>query len=54
MNPAAIHEYAGHGTFVSGVIRCLAPAADIEVEGFLTKGGAVYESEIAASSSTRR
>ena len=38
--------YAGHGTFVAGVIRCLAPATDIEIEGVLTKAGAVYESEI--------
>jgi hypothetical protein len=42
-----IHEYAGHGTFVSGIVKCLAPATDIEVEGFLTKGGAIWESEIA-------
>jgi subtilisin family serine protease len=48
VNPAAIHEYAGHGTFVAGVVRCLAPAAEIEIEGFLTKGGAIYESQIAA------
>lgn len=46
VNPAAIHPYAGHGTFVAGVIRCLAPATYIEVEGVLTKAGAVYESEI--------
>ena len=46
--PGTIHEYAGHGTFVAGVIRCIAPATEIEVEGFLTKGGAIYESEIAA------
>lgn len=42
-----IHEYAGHGTFVAGVVKCLAPATDVEVEGFLTKGGAIWESEIA-------
>jgi hypothetical protein len=42
----AIHEYAGHGTFVAGVVRCMAPATTIEVEGFLTRGGAVWESEI--------
>ncbi len=48
INQAAIHEYAGHGTFVSGVIKCLAPATTIEVEGFLTHGGAAYESEITA------
>ncbi|WP_182378833.1 S8/S53 family peptidase [Nocardioides sp. WS12] len=46
VNPNAIHEYAGHGTFVAGVVRCMAPDARVEVEGVLTHGGAVYESEI--------
>jgi Subtilase family len=46
VNPTAIHPYAGHGTFVAGVVRCLAPGAYIEIEGVLTKAGAVYESEI--------
>ena len=46
VNPADIHPYAGHGTFVAGVIRCLAPATYIEIEGVLTNAGAVYESEI--------
>lgn len=46
VNPAAIHPYAGHGTFVAGVISCLAPDTRIEVEGVLVHGGAVYESEI--------
>lgn len=43
---SVIHEYAGHGTFVAGVIKCLAPGARVEVEGALTHGGAVYESDI--------
>lgn len=43
-----IHKYAGHGTFVAGVIKCLAPGAEIEVEGVLERAGAVLESEIAA------
>jgi len=47
VDPNDIHAYAGHGTFVAGVVRCLAPATEIEVEGFLTMGGAIYESEIA-------
>ncbi len=47
VDPNNIHPYAGHGTFVAGVVRCMAPATAIEVEGFLTKGGAIYESEIA-------
>jgi subtilisin family serine protease len=46
LNPASLHPYAGHGTFVAGVIRCVAPATTIEVEGALVNGGAVYESEI--------
>lgn len=42
-----IHEYAGHGTFIAGVVRCLAPKARVELEGFAPKGGgAVYESHI--------
>ncbi len=41
-----IHEYAGHGTFVAGIIKCLAPGTAIEVEGALPNGGAAYESTI--------
>ena len=43
---SAIHEYAGHGTFIAGIIRCLAPSTAIEVEGALPDGGAVYESRL--------
>jgi hypothetical protein len=43
---SAIHEYAGHGTFVAGIIKCLAPKAAVEVEGALPNGGAVYESRL--------
>lgn len=46
VNNANIHKYAGHGTFVAGIIRCLAPKAAIEVEGALPHGGAVYESRL--------
>ena len=42
----SIRHYAGHGTFVAGVVRCLAPQAQVRVEGFLTNGGAVFESEL--------
>lgn len=41
-----IHPYAGHGTFIAGVVRTQAPAARIRVEGFLPLGGAAYESEM--------
>jgi subtilisin family serine protease len=43
-----IGPYVGHGSFVAGVLRCVAPAAQVRVEGFLTHGGAISESEIVA------
>lgn len=46
INLANIHPYAGHGTFIAGIVRTQAPAAQVRVEGFLPLGGAVYESEI--------
>lgn len=46
VSSSAIHEYAGHGTFVAGIIRCLAPRTAIEVEGALPNGGAVFESRL--------
>jgi hypothetical protein len=47
-NPDEIGPYVGHGTFIAGVVRCMAPAADVRVEGFLTRGGAILESKIVA------
>lgn len=38
--------YAGHGTFVSGVIRCLAPAAHVVVEREIEVSGFVRESSL--------
>jgi subtilisin family serine protease len=38
--------YAGHGTFVSGVIRCVARASDVVVERFLGPSGFGRESRL--------
>ncbi len=38
--------YAGHGTFISGVIRCIAPASDIVVERILGVAGFARESRL--------
>ena len=48
VDPTDIHPYAGHGTFIAGVVRCVAPSAQVRVEGFLTHGGAAFESEMIA------
>ena len=44
-----LRPYAGHGTFIAGVVRCVAPATDVFVEGFAIGGlggGGVLESDL--------
>jgi Subtilase family len=43
-----LKPYAGHGTFVAGVMRCIAPAADIFVGNVFRTGGSGLETEFAA------
>jgi subtilisin family serine protease len=45
--PPSVGHYRGHGTFVAGVVRAMAPAATVEIEGLLYRGGAVVESDLA-------
>lgn len=44
--PAGIGHYAGHGTFIAGVVRAFAPAANVRVESVTTMGGTVFESDM--------
>jgi hypothetical protein len=41
-----IPPYAGHGTFIAGVTRCVAPEAAVHVTNVLTLAGATLETEV--------
>jgi subtilisin family serine protease len=44
-----IRPYGGHGTFVAGVMRCMAPQAQVHVANIFGTGGSARESDVAMS-----
>lgn len=42
----ALRSYAGHGTFVAGCVRAMAPEASVNVEGVRLSAGGVYETNV--------
>jgi Subtilase family len=44
--PGLIPPYTAHGTFVAGVLRCMAPAADIIVTNAFANAGSLLEADL--------
>jgi subtilisin family serine protease len=41
-----LDPYAGHGTFIAGLVRAVAPRAEVRVLSFFERGGATWESTL--------
>ncbi len=47
--PPGVGRYRGHGTFIAGVVRTMAPEAEVEVRRLFIVEGAVLEDHLAAA-----
>jgi hypothetical protein len=45
-NPDELGHYAGHGTFIAGIVRCIAPAAEVVVKQVFDRAGTSFESDV--------
>ncbi len=46
VNGSILEDYAGHGTFIAGIIRCIAPLADVQVRRVFGFGDGVLECDL--------
>ncbi|TQJ08385.1 S8 family peptidase [Lapillicoccus jejuensis] len=44
---SAVGRYRGHGSFIAGIVKAMAPAAEVDVEAMLWVGGGILESDLA-------
>ncbi len=44
--PNVIKEYAGHGTFIAGVVRCVAPATNVFVSNAMQDAGGILDDNL--------